>query len=229
MTEYVIAAGRHGRDEISGEQTLLSRNCREEFARTLEPSLTKNSLVLVEGRNQEDLIETDHPKYNVLCKQLSDTLIERGVTFGTFDSRQSPIITERFEAQKVRRGWTSFCAEVIHFEPKDEPKNLGELLDQCKSPTENPTLRRQPEQSEVELAKLMLRENNGFDQGYVEAMNLHASFHDQCVVIVGGAHAISIALKTGFPLIALDHEQPLSLYRYGYLLAYIWPDILSKL
>jgi hypothetical protein len=218
MTQYLVVAVTHASGNEDGR--LLSPECEEAFRTRITPQLLPKTLILMEGFDSAGIFGPEHRAHSIACREFGEALSGFKPTFGGFDSRERPDTGDRLDA------WEYFVKNNVLTDWSVTPATNEHAEELIRAKPLQASLRRQPTHEEVGLARWVDALSRRFDREYISAMRKYGPRYDMCVVVVGSVHAISLRLKTGYPIeYAFGDHEAKGLY-YAYHGDYVWPPIL---
>lgn len=232
MSKYLLVAVRHELKPLplSDHGQVMSVACATRFIAEVAPLITDQSLVLSEGLNFASVLSPAHREYEYEKSWIFNGLLDTASpTLGGCDFRQR-------DWNKVNANYTQWMAMVrrlsVHIPGGVfNAQSVLQMIEAIRSKTEGVAveLTAQPSKDEIEVAKWMDITNRKFDRVYLEAMQKRGRRHDLCVFVGGASHVISMALKSGYPVVdlttaAADAAESWQILT-GHLGDYVWPKL----
>ena len=230
MEKRLIVAVTHGRsdetvDKDIGCDRLMTEYGVERYRAEVAPLITDRSLLLVEGTNR-GLVSPDHKLYDNWHRTHAFWLGGTRPAFASFDLRATSKEEDR-EIGRRYRFWDS-TARRLFLVREEPPSSMSEAVERLRRDGP-PTLflLDRPTAEEVEVAKWILSTSRKFDLPYVQAFRRKWDRFDRVVFFGGAVHALSIALKTGLPLVDLSEPGEAAETYYEYLADYHWSKFIT--
>lgn len=212
--------------------SLLGTESRRFFSEHIIPKLTPRSLVLVEGIFLPVPIKRQHPKYKQIAEPFGEAFAEIAPSLGGYDPRwKDGSIGSLAGTQAIFEVWIDFVRQHLLPHHAERPSTFSEVLRTLAQKPELPVKSmRAITPSKKELANRIRVMNQQFDREYTKALTRHKERYDQCFLVAGSSHCVSIALKTGLPIEYMFEETEKSVRELcqGYLMYYGWPALVSQ-
>jgi|GEM_PF-7062301 len=232
MTKTLLVASVHALGTSAGLDDLMNDRSYARFKEQVLPHITNKSLVLCEGILSDSPITPTHPKYDFIKKRmLGDALTVQPTLWG-FDHRQSGS-QEKDQAKIARHDlWTRVVQQTLEYPTWKymQVRTFAQVLELARtSSSDDVRLIETPSSEQVEVARWIRAINRKFDRLYLEGMRKHSPRYDSCVFIGGGAHVVSMALKSEHEAIDLSEAGTESTQMLmAYLVDYVWPNAFIK-
>lgn len=230
MTKHLLVAIGHEISVDRSDDRLLSATSAAGFAEEVVPLITDRSLLLCEGVSYSYLLSPNHKNYDDIKSHIFGDLLGPVLpTLGGFDLRQVHAL-ETFERyEKYHR----FAPERLEIESKGHvlPLSVAGVMDAVRAEILTARLSGVPTRDEIELACWTGATSRKFDRMYLDAMHKKGRQHDVCIFVGGAIHVVSMALKSGYPVIDLtrltDPNKGIAILT-GYLIDYVWSKLFKQ-
>lgn len=225
MPKITLVAISH---KVLGQKVaeLMSDECETRFSKEIVPLITNNSWLFCEGDLRSPLWP-GNPSYLPRLIRTSPSLAASRKTpvLGFVDSRCKESLKKR---QLRDRDIKVIMGFYIHFVVKPKtPNSISEALQALKESNGNAPLELivQPNHEIRATAVRVVRYAEAYDASHIRHLQ-KVSQTNECFVLAGSAHCVSLHLKTGWDIKVLRPESDVESLVNGYYSGYVCPRLL---